>query len=56
MSWDMIAARLARIGISKVMIGTGREIVRTTILGFPWVITSNPMGAITSLTESREIS
>jgi tetratricopeptide (TPR) repeat protein len=43
----VIAARLARIGISKVMIGTGREIVRTTILGFPWVITSNPMGGYT---------
>ncbi len=43
----VIAARVARIGISKVVIGTGREIARTAILGFPWVITSNPMGGYT---------
>jgi len=40
----VIAARLAKIGITKVMIGTGREIARTTILGVPWVIRSNPAG------------
>jgi len=43
----VIAGRLARIGISRVIIGTGREIARTTILGFPLVITSNPMGGYT---------
>jgi len=40
----VIAARFAKIGISKVMIGTRREIARTAILGVPWVITSNPVG------------
>lgn len=43
----VIAARLVRIGILRVVIGTGREIARSAILGFPWVITSNPMGAYT---------
>jgi tetratricopeptide (TPR) repeat protein len=43
----VIAARLAGIGILKVVIGTGREIARTTVLGFPWVITSNPIGGYT---------
>ena len=43
----VIAARLVKIGIARVVIGTGREIARTTILGFPWVITSNPRGGYT---------
>ena len=43
----VIAGWLVKIGISRVVIGTGREIARTNILGFPWVITNNPKGGYT---------
>ena len=43
----VIAAWFTGIGISRVVIGTGREVARTAILGFPWVITNNPKGGYT---------
>jgi len=41
------AAKSMKVGIQKVMIGSGRELIRTNLFGFPLIITGNIGGGFT---------